>query len=94
MYLQALAKSALSTKITRYIEELLEKTTDTREDILSFEEFLNIVNNAGKLLRAADVGLKDRIARLIYLNMCVDNENVADYRMREPFNTYLKAHKS
>lgn len=25
---------------------------------MSFEEFLNIVNNAGKLLRAADVGLK------------------------------------
>ena len=60
---------------------------------MSFEEFLNVVNNAGKLLKAADVGLKDRIARLIYLNVRVDSEKVVDYQMREPFKTYFKTHK-
>lgn len=61
---------------------------------MSFDEFLNIANNAGKLLRAADVGLKDRIARLIYLNVRVDSEKVVDYQMREPFKTYFKTHKT
>lgn len=60
---------------------------------MSFEESLNIVNNAGKLLRAADVGLKDRIARLIYLNVRVDSDKVVDYQTREPFKTYFKTHK-
>ena len=60
---------------------------------MSFEQFLNITKNTGKLLRAADVGLKDRIARLIYLNARVDAEKVVDYQMRELFKTYLKTHK-
>ena len=75
------------------IEKLQEQVTDPDEDIMSYEAFLNIVNNAGKLLRAADVGLKDRIARLIYLNVRVDSEKVVDYQMREPFKTYFKTHK-
>jgi len=75
------------------IEKLQEQVTDPNEDILSFEQFLNIMKNAGKLLRAADVGLKDRIARLIYLNVRVDSEKVVDYQMREPFKTYFKTHK-
>ncbi len=75
------------------IEKLQEQITDPSEDIMSFEEFLNIINNAGKLLRTADVGLKDRIARLIYLNVRVDSKKVVDYQMREPFNTYFKTHK-
>lgn len=75
------------------IEKLQKQTTDPDQDIMSFDEFLNVVNNAGKLLRAADVGLKDRIARIIYLNVRVDSEKVVDYQMREPFNTYIKTHK-
>lgn len=75
------------------IEKLQDGITDPDQDIMSFEQFLNVVNNAGKLLRAADVGLKDRIARLIYLNVRVDSEKVVDYQMREPFQTYFKTHK-
>lgn len=75
------------------IDKLQATITDPDQDIMSFEEFLNIVNNAGKLLRAADVGLKDRIARFIYLNVRVDTEKVTDYQMREPFKTYIKTHK-
>ena len=74
------------------IEKLQEQVGDPDQDIMSFDEFLNIVNNAGKLLRAADVGLKDRIARIIYLNVRVDSEKVVDYQMREPFKTYFKTH--
>lgn len=80
-------------ELTEQIEKLRVRVTDPEQDVMSFEEFLNIVNNAGKLLRAADVGLKDRIARLIYLNVHVDSEKVVDYQMREPFKTYFKTHK-
>lgn len=75
------------------IEKLKDQVADPNESIMSFQEFLNVVNNAGKLLRAADVGLKDQIARLIYLNVRVDSEKVVDYQMREPFKTYFKTHK-
>jgi site-specific DNA recombinase len=75
------------------IEKLQEQVTDPDQDIMGFEDFLNVTKNAGKHLRAADVGLKDRIARLIYLNVRVDSEKVVDYQMREPFKTYFKTHK-
>jgi site-specific DNA recombinase len=86
-------QSAKMQGLQEDIEKLQEQVTDSDQDIMSFDEFLNIVNNAGKLLRAADVGLKDRIARLIYLNVRVDSEKVVDYQMREPFKTYFKTHK-
>lgn len=60
---------------------------------MSFDEFLNVTKNASQLLRAADVVLKDQIARLIYLNVSVDSENVVDYQMKEPFKTYFKSYK-
>ncbi len=86
-------QSAKAQELRDEIEKLEKQVTDPDQDIMSFEEFLNVVNNAGKLLRAADVGLKDRIARLIYLNVRVDSEKVVDYQMREPFKTYFKTHQ-
>lgn len=75
------------------IFELQAQVTDSTEDVMSFEEFLNVVQNADKHLRAADVAAKDRIARLIYLNVVVDDQNVVDYQIREPFKTYFQMHK-
>lgn len=74
------------------INKLRAQLTDPSEDALSFEEFLNVANSADLHLRAADVGAKDRIARLIYLNVFVDKENVVDYHLKEPFNTYFRTH--
>ena len=85
--------SVKSQELLDDITKLQEQVTDPVEDVMSFEEFLNIVQNAGKLLRAADIAVKDRIARLIYLNVRVDTEKVVDYQMREPFKTYFKTHK-
>ena len=75
------------------IDRLNKQITDSGSDMLSFEEFLNVAKNASLLLRAADVAAKDRIARLIYLNVVVDDQNVVDYQIREPFRTYFKMHK-
>jgi DNA invertase Pin-like site-specific DNA recombinase len=68
------------------IGKLQTKLTDPHADIMSFDDFLNVAN------KAADVAAKDRIARLIYLNVYVDDQNVVDYQIREPFRTYFQMH--
>ena len=60
---------------------------------MSFEEFLNVAKNADLYLKAADVAAKDRISRLIYSNVVVDDQNVVNYQIREPFKTYFQMHK-
>jgi DNA invertase Pin-like site-specific DNA recombinase len=75
------------------ISSLQQQKNNPNEDILSFNEFLNVAKNAHLLLEAADIGIKDRIARLIYLNVTVDDQNVVDYQIREPFRTYFQMHK-
>ena len=61
--------------------------------MLSFNDFLNVANNAVLHLKAADVATKDRIARLIYLNVVVDTEKVVDFQIQEPFKTYFQMHQ-
>ena len=86
----------LAGKRDEYIEgigKLKDKLTDPEEDMLSFNDFLNVANNAVLRLKAADVATKDAIARLIYLNVAVDTEKVVDFQIREPFKTYFQIHK-
>ncbi len=75
------------------IAKLQAQLTDPQQDIMSFDEFLNVAKNADKHLKAADIMAKDRIARLIYLNVVLDTEKVVDYQIREPFKTYFQMHK-
>lgn len=69
------------------------EATNPNEDIMSFEDFLNVANKASLHLKAANVAAKDQIARIIYLNVVVDDQNVVDYQIREPFKTYFQMHK-
>ncbi len=82
-----------ANELRNEIDKLTEQRTNPDEDIMSFEEFLNVIKNASKHLKVADVVLKDHIARLIYLNVHVDSENVVSYQMKEPFKTYFKSYK-
>jgi hypothetical protein len=75
------------------ITALQEQITDPQQDMMSFDEFLNVAKSADLYLRAADIAAKDRITRLIYLNVTVDDQNVVDYQIREPFKTYFQMHK-
>lgn len=72
------------------ITKLEEKRSTPKTDLISFQDFLNVANNASQLLRAADVAAKDRIARLIYLNVEVDDKKVVNQQIREPFKTLLE----
>jgi hypothetical protein len=72
------------------IAKLEQKRSTPKTDLISFQDFLNVANNASQLLKAADVAAKDRIARLIYLNVEVDDEKVVNQQIREPFKTLLE----
>jgi site-specific DNA recombinase len=72
------------------LQKLKESLTSPETDLISFDEFLNVSKNAHLHLRAADVAAKDRIARLIYLNVTVDDQKVVSYQIREPFKTYFQ----
>lgn len=71
--------SIKSQELLTDIEKLQAQVTNPDDDVMTFEEFLNVANNAGEHLRLADVDLKDRIVRLIYLNVRADSEKVVDY---------------
>lgn len=72
------------------IEKLKAKLTDPEKDRLSLEQFLNLVNNADKAVKSGNAIQKDTIVRLVFLNLDVDEEKVASYRLKEPFATLLK----
>ena len=73
------------------IIKLRENLTDEEEDELSLEEFLNLSKNAAMTVKAGDAIAKDMICRLLFLNFHVENEKVASYRLKEPFDTLLKS---
>lgn len=61
---------------------------------LSYEEVLNISKNAASKVMAGNEVQKDVICQLIFLNIAVDEEKVANYRLQEPFATLLSAHNA
>mgnify|MGYP006322364729 FL=1 len=82
------------TQIEASMEKLKAKLVDKDDDELTLEEFLNISKNAAMTVKAGDAIVKDTICRIIFLNIAVDDEKVASYRLKEPFNTLLKSKTS
>ena len=86
------------------IDELVRKQADLENDInmlndkivdpsqikVSKEEFLNTLQAAFDKIRAAMALEKDRVCRILFLNLPVDNEGVATYHWREPFKSLVK----
>lgn len=79
-----------AAELKEEIGKIKEGLVNADETIMSFEDFLNVAKNASRHLKAADVIVKDGIARMIYLNVYVDSEKVVGFQMREPFNTYFE----
>ena len=77
-------------ELGKEIGELQAKLTDPEKDRLTLEQFLNLVKNADSIVKSADATKKDTIIRLVFLNLDVDEEKVASYRLKEPFATLLK----
>ena len=76
--------------ISQELERNKKKLGNPEEDILSLEQFLNLVKNAENIIKSANPIGKDTIVRLIFLNLFVDGEKVTKYRLKEPFNTMHK----
>lgn len=74
------------------IEQLKQQITDPQTEKLSVEQFLNLSKNAAKIIKSGDVIVKDVISRSIFLNLSVDEEKVASWQLKPPFDEMLKTH--
>lgn len=82
---QLLKLEAEEKDLKKQITELQEQQTDPQQDVLSVEQFLNLAKNAGSKVKAADEVGKDHICRIIFLNLIVDEQKVADYHLTKAF---------
>jgi site-specific DNA recombinase len=78
-------------KLEDEIRKLEEKVTTPAKIKLSKDEFLNLAKTAADKMKAGSAVEKDALARILFLNLRVDNEKVASYLWREPFATLVKA---
>ncbi len=60
---------------------------------LSITQFLNLSKLAGSKLEAANPVAKERICRMLFLNLAVNEEKVVDLQIREPYAKLLKMKK-
>lgn len=73
------------------ITKLKDTLSKTDVEAISLEQFLNLSKYAGSKLESANAVAKDRICRMIFLNLTVNEENVVSYHLKEPFKTALES---
>lgn len=76
--------------IEKEIKRLTQDIAAIAGNELSIDQFLNLSKLAGHKLEAAGPAAKDRICRMLFLNLVADTEKVVDFQMREPFASLLK----
>lgn len=58
---------------------------------IPYEKFSNLFENIGAILKKSDNRfLVDRLIRMVFLNLTVDNTKVVSHKLREPFASYSK----
>lgn len=75
------------------IGKLKALLTDPDKDKLTLQQFLNLSKNAVNIVKMGNAIAKDVICRKVFLNFFVDEQKVASYRLKEPFDTMLKHRK-
>jgi hypothetical protein len=88
---QMLKYDADAKDLETQLDELRAEMRDPEQELLSIERFLNLAKNAGSKVKAADEVGKDHIARIIFLNLVVDDEKVVSYKMTKAFSKLEKA---
>lgn len=76
--------------VINQIKELEELKANPDDQIMSLEKFLNLVKNATNIVKSADAIEKDHICRSVFLNLEVDEVKVANFRLKEPFESLVK----
>ena len=73
------------------IDKLREKIANPSKIKLTKEQFLNLVKLAPDKMRAGSAVKKDRVARILFLNLTLDNEKRLSVIWKEPFASLVKA---
>jgi DNA invertase Pin-like site-specific DNA recombinase len=75
------------------IKAIDKKVVDPAQIKVTKEEFLNLANSAADKMRAGTSLEKDILARILLLNISLNNENAPSFIWKEPFDTLLKSKK-
>lgn len=73
------------------VEKLNEKIANPSKIKLTKEQFLNLVKSAPDKIRAGSAVEKDRVARILFLNLTLDNEKRLSVIWKEPFASLVRA---
>lgn len=72
------------------IAEIKKHVATPDQDRLSIQDFLNLAKKAATIVKSGDAIVKDKICRLIFLNLTVDEEKVLSYQAKQPFDRILE----
>ncbi len=75
------------------IVAISKKVADPAQIKMKKEEFLNLANSVADKMRAGTSVEKDILARILLLNIHLDDERAPSYLWKEPFATLLKSKK-
>lgn len=75
------------------LARLRESVRDQEKDRLTLEQFFNLSKRADVIVKSANPIIKDEICREISLNFSMDEEKVASYQLKPPFDEMLKSRK-
>jgi DNA invertase Pin-like site-specific DNA recombinase len=89
--LEAMENSVID--LEEEIKSINKKIVDPSQIKVSKEEFLNLANSAADKMRAGTSVEKDMLARILLLNITLDNKNAPSFIWREPFSTLLESKK-
>ncbi len=73
------------------IDKLKKKIANPSKIKLTKEQFLNLVKLAPDKMRAGSAVEKDRIARILFLNLRINDKNGLSVIWKEPFDSLVKA---
>lgn len=73
------------------LEEIGEKLSNPVKLNETKEEFLNIIKTLGFKIRNGNPAEKDNLARIMLLNIQINNKNEPIFIWKEPFNSLIKA---
>lgn len=77
-------------KLEEDIVSIRNKLSTPESTELSSEQFFNLSKNALDKVKAGSALEKDIICRFVFFNFYIDDEKVASFSLKEPFETLLK----
>ena len=73
------------------IKEASLKIQDPEKIKLAKDQFLNLLNKAADKMRAGSAVEKDMLARILFLNLTIDDEKTPSFIWREPIASMINA---